>query len=140
VLRRCGQSTDLDVIENVMSFEWVAPDAADAPPRVIYTITDELHRPHKVHTPSLTEQASDARRLTTSMSPPVQAFLHTLGRPQRDDQLLYEEPNDACFLDITLTKDWRYLLLSSSSKTSSEVRIIDAREYVLAQPSYSLAR
>jgi protease II len=54
-----------------------------------------------------------------------------------------EESNETCFLEISRTKDWRYLLISSGSKTSSEVRVVDAYEYVPERtcwPSLAMAR
>lgn len=52
-----------------------------------------------------------------------QVMAHTVGRPLSEDTLLFEEPDPACFVSITRTKDWRYLLINSHSKLSSEVSV-----------------
>ncbi|KAL6784085.1 hypothetical protein ACKKBG_A04735 [Auxenochlorella protothecoides x Auxenochlorella symbiontica] len=60
-----------------------------------------------------------------------------LGRPSRVERVdvsapeharpecICEEPDAAFWLDIGKTKDWRYLVVSSNAKRSSEVRVLD---------------
>jgi protease II len=38
------------------------------------------------------------------------------------DALLFHEPDAKHFITLTRTKDWRYILINSTSKLSSEVR------------------
>lgn len=40
-------------------------------------------------------------------------------------ECICEEPDAAFWLDIGKTKDWRYLVVSSNAKRSSEVRVLD---------------
>lgn len=40
---------------------------------------------------------------------------------QQDDALLFDEPDARHFVTLTRTKDWRYVLINSTSKLSSEV-------------------
>lgn len=49
-----------------------------------------------------------------------------MNTPQKEDILLYEEKDPSFFLDITKSKDRKYLLLNSNTKTTSEVRILDS--------------
>lgn len=56
---------------------------------------------------------------------PFQVWCHKLGEDQDNDQLIYEEPDDAFFVDISTTKDDNFILVSSNSKITSEVHYID---------------
>ena len=51
----------------------------------------------------------------------AQVFRHVPGHPAEGDQRVWLDEDERNFLDITTTKDGRYLLLNSNSKTSSEV-------------------
>lgn len=42
--------------------------------------------------------------------------------------LVFEEPDERAFVQVSRTRDWRYILVSSSSKTTSEVHLIDASQ------------
>ncbi|KAJ1817073.1 hypothetical protein LPJ75_001818 [Coemansia sp. RSA 2598] len=48
---------------------------------------------------------------------------HRVGQPQRDDVVVFDEPDVECFVDITRTKDDRYHIISSTTLDSSEVHI-----------------
>ena len=50
-----------------------------------------------------------------------QVHAHVLGSKQGSDVILFEEPDPACFVGLTRTKDWKLLLINSHSKLSSEV-------------------
>ena len=54
-------------------------------------------------------------------------FLHRIGTNEKEDLLIYEEEDDGVFLDVSLSKDERWMMISANSKDSSEVRLIDAR-------------
>ncbi|KAI8381259.1 prolyl oligopeptidase family-domain-containing protein [Radiomyces spectabilis] len=53
-------------------------------------------------------------------------YAHRIGTSQEDDILVYEEMDDTAFVDITSTKDMKYVTINSNTLSSSEVRVIDA--------------
>lgn len=57
---------------------------------------------------------------------PDRLFRHQLGRSVSEDQLVFHEPDEAYFLSIDKTRSEAYLLLSLSSKITSEVHYLDA--------------
>jgi oligopeptidase B len=68
---------------------------------LFYTRTDEAQRPDRV-------------------------FRHTLGTDPATDVLVYHEPDVLFRVGISRTKDDRYMVLSTGSYTSSEVRVAPA--------------
>jgi oligopeptidase B len=74
--------------------------------------------------------AADNRTLfytrTDEASRPDRVFRHTLGTPNSADVLVYHEPDVLFRVGVGRTKDDRYMILSSSSFTSSEVRVAPA--------------
>ncbi|KAI9312978.1 prolyl oligopeptidase family-domain-containing protein [Dichotomocladium elegans] len=68
---------------------------------IYYTVPNDQLRPHKV-------------------------YAHKLGTEQAQDILVYEEQDDTAFVDITSTKDMKYITINSNSLSSSEIRVIDA--------------
>ena len=69
---------------------------------LFYTVSDHLARPYKV-------------------------MYHRLesGEP---DLLLFEESNPTFLVDVAKTRDNKYILISSNSKTTSEVRVLPVKE------------
>ncbi|CAO3617218.1 unnamed protein product [Cunninghamella blakesleeana] len=57
---------------------------------------------------------------------PYKVYAHKIGTDQSSDILIYEEKDDTAFVDITCTKDSKYITINSSSLSSSEIRVIDA--------------
>jgi oligopeptidase B len=57
---------------------------------------------------------------------PHQVWRHTLGTPTADDVLVYEDEDEYFFVNVGRTRTGRYILVSSDSKTTSEVWFIDA--------------
>ncbi len=51
---------------------------------------------------------------------------HVLGTPVAQDRLVYEEPDDSFYLHIERSRDDRYLLITSDSTVSTEVRYAPA--------------
>ena len=47
---------------------------------------------------------------------------HRPGAPASDDVLVHAERDDRFFLDVTASKDGRYILINANSKAASEVR------------------
>ncbi len=66
-----------------------------------YTTLDSAHRPDKV-------------------------WRHQLGTHQSEDQLIFEEPDERFFVGVNSTQDERYILISASSQTTSDVRFLPA--------------
>eukprot|EP01104_Vermistella_antarctica_P021342 TRINITY_DN958_c0_g2_i1.p1 TRINITY_DN958_c0_g2~~TRINITY_DN958_c0_g2_i1.p1 ORF type:complete len:973 (-),score=211.69 TRINITY_DN958_c0_g2_i1:620-3538(-) len=93
-----------EVIERVYSVEWAADSQT-----LLYTVPDELHRPYK-------------------------AMRHTFGTSIERDVCLYEETDPAFYLDVGRTKDHKFLVISSNSKTTSEVRVLDSRKPLSSTP------
>ncbi len=57
---------------------------------------------------------------------PWQLWRHHLGTSPEADQLVYEEPDEAFYLHISVTRSEAYILLEIHSKITSEVRFLDA--------------
>lgn len=80
---------------------------------VFYTIFDESWRPYKL-------------------------FRHKLGDDQKADVMVYHEPDEAFWIDITKTKNKKFLVLEFGNKTTSEMRILNANnptgEFKLIHP------
>ncbi|KAI9491882.1 prolyl oligopeptidase [Zychaea mexicana] len=55
-----------------------------------------------------------------------EVYAHRLGTDQDDDVLVYEEPDETVFVDVTSTKDSKYVTINSNSLASSEIRVVDA--------------
>jgi oligopeptidase B len=53
---------------------------------------------------------------------------HVLGTDPAADALVYEEPDDAFYLDVGTSKDGRYLFIHSQSTVSSEQRYAEAAD------------
>jgi oligopeptidase B len=86
-----------DRIENVYyGLEWGNDN------RTLFYITlDEAKRPWRVHR-------------------------HVLGTPAAADAIVFEEPDERFYVDVSKTRDDRYVLISSDSKMTSEVWYVDA--------------
>lgn len=52
----------------------------------------------------------------------MQVFRHRFGEGEDEDELLYEEGARDFFVSLTKTKDDSFIIISSNSKTTSEVR------------------
>ncbi|KAI8077145.1 prolyl oligopeptidase [Thamnidium elegans] len=55
---------------------------------------------------------------------PYQVYAHIIGTEQSQDVLVYEELDDTVFVDITSSKDGKYVTINANSLSSSEVRVI----------------
>ena len=70
---------------------------------VFYTIVDEAKRPYKV-------------------------LRHTLGTDPKSDTVVFHETDERFELQVGKSKNDRFIYIQSGSKTSSEVRYLDARQ------------
>ena len=57
---------------------------------------------------------------------PFKLFRHKLGTRPDEDVLVYHEPDEAYYLDVSKTKSRKYLILSLVSNTTTEVHHLDA--------------
>lgn len=55
---------------------------------------------------------------------PYQVYYHVLGSHNNEDVLIYEESDEAYFVDLNRTKDQQYIVIESVSKTTSECRLL----------------
>lgn len=88
------------VLPSASSFEWSADSS-----RLYYCQPDQLGRPRKVFSHVLRQAGQ---------------------QQQQQDELLFTEADPKHFVTLTRTKDWRYVLINSHAKLSSEVHLIDA--------------
>ncbi len=51
---------------------------------------------------------------------------HRLGADPADDRVIYEEPDDAFFLDVSKSQSGEYIFISSTSQITSETRFVRA--------------
>ena len=68
---------------------------------LFYTVRDEAYRPYKL-------------------------FLHKVGSPYVEDKMVFHEEDDRFFLSVTKSKNNRFLLLTLTSKTTSETHYLNA--------------
>lgn len=59
---------------------------------------------------------------------PYQAMVHTLGTPNDDDTVIYEEADESFFVGIDKTSSDAFLLVTSGDHVTSEVRAIPAAD------------
>lgn len=57
---------------------------------------------------------------------PYQVYRHRVGTPLAQDQLVYQENDGGFYLSLSRSASNRYLLITLSASTSSEVRLLDA--------------
>ncbi|MFU0663195.1 S9 family peptidase [Gardnerella vaginalis] len=55
---------------------------------------------------------------------PYQVWRHRIGNPTSDDVKVFEEPDERFFVDVYESFDERYMMISSSSKTTSRVLML----------------
>ena len=103
ILKNLESNKDVGRIENVNHVEWHKNGQF-----IYYTIPDASGRPY-------------------------QLWLKSLGEHNVEDQLIYSELDDIFYVDMCLTKDKRYLVVNSCSRTSSEVFVIDMNEGNMTQ-------
>jgi len=69
---------------------------------------------------------------------PWRVYRHTLGTSVSEDELIYEDPDLAFYVDVNRSKDKEYLFISSQSKISSEVHYLStenpAGSFILFSP------
>lgn len=64
---------------------------------------------------------------------PYQALLHRLGAPPSQSRVIYEETDEAFFVDLDITSSEHYLIISSGDHVTSEARLLPADD-PLAEP------
>ena len=81
-----------------VNIEWSGVDKV-----LYYTTFDDLHRANKV-------------------------WRHEIGHDRLKDELIFEEKDARFFVDVSCTKDGHFVTINSSSKTTSEVYILDSAD------------
>jgi oligopeptidase B len=72
---------------------------------------------------------------------PWQVWRHRLGStPETADVLIYQEDDERFFLDLSLSRSRRYVVIHTASKTTSEARWIDAGDPIAGEPQVLLPR
>ena len=59
---------------------------------------------------------------------PYRVWRHLIGTPAADDVVVFEEPDERFWVGVGLTRSERFLLISASSKLTSEVWLLDAAD------------
>ncbi|GAB3084700.1 MULTISPECIES: S9 family peptidase [unclassified Phycicoccus] len=59
---------------------------------------------------------------------PHQAWRHEVGTPAEDDVLVHEEPDERFWMGLGSSRDDRWIMVGLGSKTTSEVRLLDATD------------
>jgi oligopeptidase B len=59
---------------------------------------------------------------------PWQVWRHTLGTPASDDALVFQEDDDRFFVSVARARTGRWLMVTSASKITSEVWLVDAED------------
>ncbi|MFN8576600.1 MAG: S9 family peptidase [Candidatus Sericytochromatia bacterium] len=85
-----------DEIKDSSSVEWTNDNKT-----ILYSVLDEAKRPYK-------------------------AFRHNLGEELVEDELIYHEPDEAFYVNISKTNDLKYFLVTMVSQTTSEVYYMKA--------------
>ncbi len=57
---------------------------------------------------------------------PYRVWRHVVGTPAADDVIVFEEPDERFWVGVVLTRSERFLVISASSKLTSEVWLLDA--------------
>jgi oligopeptidase B len=57
---------------------------------------------------------------------PWQVWRHRLGTPQPDDELVLQEDDERFFVDLDLSRSEQFVIITSASRTTSEVHVIPA--------------
>jgi hypothetical protein len=112
-----GEYFSFDSLRSVVSIEW---GRSNSPWGLYFTVPDQKGRPHVVAWTVLDVDEHDGK---------VQE--------QSSPQLLFEEEDPAFFLDVSRTKDHRFVTISSSSKVSSEIWVVDQQQHTMDATSPS---
>jgi oligopeptidase B len=59
---------------------------------------------------------------------PYRVWRHMVGTPAADDVIVWEERDERFWVGVSLTRSERYVCVSSASKLTSEVRLLDATQ------------
>ncbi|RKP33154.1 peptidase S9A, N-terminal domain-containing protein, partial [Dimargaris cristalligena] len=104
-----GVVDTITIIPNILNFVWSGDSKS-----IYYTVLDERLRSSKVIVRSV--EYEEENRLSGK-------------HPRQRDRVVYDEINPHWFLDISRSKDDKYIIIHSGSLTSSEVHLIDATEH-----------
>ena len=89
------------------------------------TAPDEI--PGTFYGPAWSRDASELFYVTVDDAwRPYRVWRHRVGTPASDDVIVWEEPDERFRVGVDLTRSEEYLLISSDSTLTSEVRLLDA--------------
>jgi oligopeptidase B len=91
-----GETTPDEIPDTFYGSAWSADGSA-----LFYITVDDAWRPHRV-------------------------WRHMVGTPASDDVIVYEEADEKFGVGVGLSRSERYLMIGSSSKLTSEIRLLDA--------------
>ncbi|WP_035857230.1 S9 family peptidase [Cryptosporangium arvum] len=99
-LRIRDLETGKDLADEVPNTSYGTAWSADAT-ELFYLTVDDAWRPHRV-------------------------WRHTVGTPAENDTMVFEEPDERFWVGVGLARSEAYVIIQASSKTTSEVRVLDA--------------
>ena len=103
----------MNELQHVAAIEWLTPSV------LVYCRQDKAGRPVQVSRLTCSAELGDVQLL----APAAQVWRHALGEAQDCDELLLTARSPTAFLQLQATRDAAYVLLSSSTKTTSEARL-----------------
>ncbi|KAJ1930671.1 hypothetical protein IWQ60_000068 [Tieghemiomyces parasiticus] len=104
-----GVVDTITIIPQILNFVWSGDSKS-----IYYTVLDERLRSSKVIVRSI--EYEEENRVTGE-------------HPRQRDRVVYDERNPHWFVDISRSKDDRYVVIHSGSLTSSEVHLVDAQAH-----------
>ncbi|GAA0266749.1 S9 family peptidase [Cryptosporangium japonicum] len=99
-LRIRDLGTGKDLADEVPNTSYGTAWSADGT-ELFYLTVDDAWRPHRV-------------------------WRHTVGTPADQDTIVFEEPDERFWVGVGLSRSEAYVIIQASSKTTSEVRVLDA--------------
>jgi oligopeptidase B len=107
-------TTGTDLVDSLTNTSWAGLAWAATNDTFFYVVSDEAMRPYQV-------------------------WRHELGAAQSDDVLVFEEPDERFFVGVETTRSGEWVIISSSSKLSSEAMIVPAAN-PMSEPQLVVAR
>ncbi|MEY3805236.1 MAG: hypothetical protein RIR69_48 [Actinomycetota bacterium] len=101
-LRIRNLDTGFDLIEEIPQTTWAGVAWSTDDHWLFYVVADDAMRPWQV-------------------------WRHKIGTSIDSDELVFEEPDERFFVGISATRSEKWIIIDSSSKTSSETWLVDAR-------------
>ena len=109
-----GNKSYGQVVQDITGFEWshIFYDQKKVHTTLFFTKADMNNRPFQ----AWSVQIEICNEAVTYMSEP---------------DLVFEEPDEACYVDLQRTKDGKFITITSNSKSSSEVHVVESQSPTL---------